>query len=275
MPACARYISPTRNGPSSSRSSHLPPARDYRALTAGGPRLPPLTARLLSICTCQEGARRATTRSASPRRGKGPRGCSSWTAMDSRWTPAGLPTPAGFHLDSAGCAEVRLAEQTLDTITVMRPHGRPRGRPEQLVADRRYDRGYDSSAFRRALRHRGIGRCVPAKRRPKGWRPKRGRPGPAGAGMGRGVAAPLYRGAQLRLARQLPARAHPLGTPERHLAASIGAASRAASLSPCCWSACGGHVRLVQGLVQGIAAQERAEPLSASGACAKEKGNRP
>src|SRR6516225_5792212 len=60
--------------------------------------------------------------------------------------------PLGFHLDSANRAEVRLAQQTLDTIKVTRPHGRPKQRPEKLVADR----GYDSHAFRQALRRRGI-----------------------------------------------------------------------------------------------------------------------
>ena len=80
--------------------------------------------------------------------------------------------PLGFHLDSAHVAEVQLAEQTLDTIAVSRPRGRPRQRPDKLVADR----AYDSSAFRRALRRRGIGMCIPPKRRPAKWRPKRGRP---------------------------------------------------------------------------------------------------
>ena len=72
--------------------------------------------------------------------------------------------PLGFHLDSAKVAEVKLAEQTLDTIRVARPRGRPRHRPDKLVADR----GYDSSAFRAALRHRGIRMCIPPKRRPAG-----------------------------------------------------------------------------------------------------------
>jgi transposase len=80
--------------------------------------------------------------------------------------------PLGFHLDSANRAEVRLAERTLDTIRVMRPRGRPRRRPEMLVADR----GYDSSAFRQALRRRGIRMCIPPTRRPATWRRKRGRP---------------------------------------------------------------------------------------------------
>ena len=65
--------------------------------------------------------------------------------------------PLGFHLDGANRAEVRLAEQTLDTIRVARPRGRPKQRPEKLVADR----GYDSNAFRRVLRGRGIRMCIP------------------------------------------------------------------------------------------------------------------
>jgi transposase len=80
--------------------------------------------------------------------------------------------PLGFHLDSASCAAVRLAQQTLDTIRVARPRGRPKRRPKKLVADR----GYDRSAFRRVLRGRGIRMCIPPKRRPKNWKAKRGRP---------------------------------------------------------------------------------------------------
>jgi transposase len=82
--------------------------------------------------------------------------------------------PLGFHLDSANVAEVRLAERTLDTIRVSRcgGRGRPKQRPTTLVADR----GYDRSALRHALRRRGIRMCIPPKRRPASWRPKRGRP---------------------------------------------------------------------------------------------------
>jgi transposase len=80
--------------------------------------------------------------------------------------------PLGFHLDGANRAEVRLAEQPLDTIRVARPRGRPKQRPEKLVADR----GYDSSLFRRVLRGHGIRMCIPPKRRPKNWKAKRGRP---------------------------------------------------------------------------------------------------
>lgn len=84
----------------------------------------------------------------------------------------GTGLPLGFHLDSANRAEVRLAQQTLDTIRVARPKGRPKQRPRKLVADR----GYDSSAFRRASRSRGIRMCIPPKRRPKNWKAKRGCP---------------------------------------------------------------------------------------------------
>jgi transposase len=84
----------------------------------------------------------------------------------------GTGLPLGFHLESANTAEVTLAEQTLDTIGVTRPHGRPKRRPVKLVADR----AYDSSAFRAVLRRRGIGMCIPPKRRPVTWRAKRGRP---------------------------------------------------------------------------------------------------
>lgn len=80
--------------------------------------------------------------------------------------------PLGFHLNSANRAEVRLAQQTLDTIRVARPRGRPKQRPEKLVADH----GYDSRGFRRALRGRGIRMCIPPKRRPKTWKARRGRP---------------------------------------------------------------------------------------------------
>jgi IS5 family transposase len=80
--------------------------------------------------------------------------------------------PLGFHLDSASRAEVRLAQQTLDTIKVARPHGRPKQRPMQLVADR----GYDSGGFRQALRRRGRPDVHSTKRRPTNWKAKRGRP---------------------------------------------------------------------------------------------------
>jgi transposase len=84
----------------------------------------------------------------------------------------GKGLPLGFHLDSAKVAEIKLAEQMLDTIRVARHRGRPKRRPQKLVADR----GYDSSAFRAVLRRRRIAMCIPPKRRPATWRAKRGRP---------------------------------------------------------------------------------------------------
>jgi transposase len=84
----------------------------------------------------------------------------------------GTGLPLGFHLESANVAEVKIAEQTLDTIRVAGLHSRPKRRPQKLVADR----GYDGSAFRAALRQRGIRMCIPPKRRPAKWKAKRGRP---------------------------------------------------------------------------------------------------
>jgi transposase len=78
----------------------------------------------------------------------------------------GLPLAA--QLASAQVAESRLALPTLDQVRVAQPRGRPKQRPGWLVADR----GYDS----RPLRQRGMRVCIPAKRRPAEWRPRRGRP---------------------------------------------------------------------------------------------------
>ena len=80
--------------------------------------------------------------------------------------------PVGFHLESASPAEVRLADQTLQSVRVQSRTGQIKTRPRQLVADR----AYDSRDFRRSLRKRGIKVCIPARRRPKNWRKKRGRP---------------------------------------------------------------------------------------------------
>lgn len=80
--------------------------------------------------------------------------------------------PIGFHLAAANRSEHKLAEQTLASVKVNQPRGRARTRPEQLCADR----GYTSKHFRTYLRKRGIKNCIPEKRRPKRWKPKRGRP---------------------------------------------------------------------------------------------------
>jgi transposase len=85
----------------------------------------------------------------------------------------GSGIPIGFHLDRAGKAEVRLAERTLRSIQVPRSgRGRRRTRPLHLTADW----AYDSRAFRQYLHRRGIEVCIPARRRPTAWTPRRRRP---------------------------------------------------------------------------------------------------
>lgn len=65
----------------------------------------------------------------------------------------GAGVPLGSQLTSASPAEVKLAESTLDAISV--PHkgpGRPQKRPLRVVADR----AYDSDPLRGRLLHRGL-----------------------------------------------------------------------------------------------------------------------
>ncbi len=116
--------------------------------------------------------------------------------------------PLGFHLASASTAEVRLAAQILDTISVARPHDRPTCRPERLVADR----AYDSHMLRCALRpapprhgHVHPGEASPREVASHTGSSHRRAPG--------GVSAPLHGGAELRLAGDLPASAHPIAHP--------------------------------------------------------------
>jgi transposase len=83
----------------------------------------------------------------------------------------------GFPLASTLIARekqrLRLAEATLRSIRVPRlGQGRPRTRPRRLTADR----AHDSRGFRQYLRARGIRACIPPRRRPAGWKRKRGRP---------------------------------------------------------------------------------------------------
>lgn len=70
----------------------------------------------------------------------------------------GQGTPLGVHLDSASPAEVKLAEVTLQTVSVsgLGP-GRPRTRPDRLIADK----AYDSDPLRERLAQRGIELIVP------------------------------------------------------------------------------------------------------------------
>jgi transposase len=83
--------------------------------------------------------------------------------------------PIGLYVDSARPHEIQLADATLATVRVPQPRGRPRTRPKELVADK----AYDSHAFRRRLRRRGIKPTIPTFERRQ---PKRGRPVKAGAG---------------------------------------------------------------------------------------------
>src|SRR5262249_50229223 len=100
-------------------------------------------------------------------------------------------TLARFPDESANVAEVKLAEQTLDTIRVARPRGRPKCRPKKLVADR----GYDSSAFRAAIPW--YPHVHPAQATASELESQAGTPG---GGAQRGVSSPLYSGAELRRA---------------------------------------------------------------------------
>lgn len=80
--------------------------------------------------------------------------------------------PIGLLIESAQKSEISLAQATLETVKVTRKRGRARTRPDRLTCDR----GYDSAAWRRYLARRGIGHCIPMRRRPQGWQARRGRP---------------------------------------------------------------------------------------------------
>ena len=69
--------------------------------------------------------------------------------------------PLGGLVDSASPAEVKLAEATLNEISVPRlGPGRPRTRPKKLIADK----AYDSHPLRETLRKRGISLLVPYRK---------------------------------------------------------------------------------------------------------------
>jgi hypothetical protein len=65
--------------------------------------------------------------------------------------------PLSFQLGSASRAEMRLAQQTLDTIRVARSRGRPTLRSEKKCAER----GHDGSEFRRVPQNRCIRMGIP------------------------------------------------------------------------------------------------------------------
>ena len=86
----------------------------------------------------------------------------------------GNGTPISCHLDSARFHEIRLAETTLEKVSVRTKSGRIRKRMEQLVADK----AYDARSFRKYLRNKGVKVCIPERVRKADdqFRRRRGRP---------------------------------------------------------------------------------------------------
>jgi transposase len=76
----------------------------------------------------------------------------------------GKGLPLGISIASASPAEVKLAPETLATISVPRGGpGRPKTKPKRLIADK----AYDSDPFREALGKRGIELICPHRRNRK------------------------------------------------------------------------------------------------------------
>ena len=72
--------------------------------------------------------------------------------------------PLGGILASASPAEVKLAEETLNTINVKRVgKGRPKKRPKRLIADK----GYDGDPLRKRLKYLKIDLIAPHRRNRK------------------------------------------------------------------------------------------------------------
>jgi hypothetical protein len=111
----------------------------------------------------------------------------------------GQGDPLGGTITSASPSEVRLAEDTLETIKVPRPSsGRPKSRPKRLIGDK----AYDSDKLRASLAGKGIRLLVPyRKNRKKKKNVARSR----GA-----LPTSVENRADLRLAGQLPQTGCPL-----------------------------------------------------------------
>ena len=76
----------------------------------------------------------------------------------------GQGIPLGGAITSASPAEVRLAEETLETIKVPRQgRGRPKSRPKRLIGDK----AYDSDKLRGSLAAKSIRLLVPYRRNRK------------------------------------------------------------------------------------------------------------
>src|SRR4029077_13344037 len=106
-------------------------------------------------------AKKGALPSAKP---SGARGRSGWywsTVKVFRWD----------RLESASPHEVRLAEATLQQVSVPQPKGRPRQKPERVIADT----AYDSDPLRERLQKRGIELIAPYRENRKTRRYEDGR----------------------------------------------------------------------------------------------------
>ena len=84
----------------------------------------------------------------------------------------GQGIPMGSTLASGSPAEVKLAEETLETVNVPRSgRGRPRKRPVRLIADK----GYDSDPLRKRLKELKFGLIVPHRKNRKHSKQRDGR----------------------------------------------------------------------------------------------------
>jgi transposase len=70
---------------------------------------------------------------------------------------AGTPLACVFAKGPA--SEIKLAPQVLDRIAIVGSRGRPRKRFGKLLGDR----AYDSKAFRKSLRSKGVIDCIPRR----------------------------------------------------------------------------------------------------------------
>ena len=84
----------------------------------------------------------------------------------------GQGIPIGSTLASASPAEVKLAQETLETVNVPRSgRGRPRKRPLRLIADK----AYDSDPLRKRLKELKIDLIVPHRKNRKHSKKQDGR----------------------------------------------------------------------------------------------------
>ena len=99
-------------------------------------------------------------------RSRGGFGTKVHLVTDGRGLPLAALASPGQH------QELGYAEELLGTIRIRQRRGRPRCRAAALAGDR----GYSARRFYRYLRRRGIEPVIPQRRRPRGYRPRRGRP---------------------------------------------------------------------------------------------------